>query len=93
MATKPVVTKRSLKDYASQLQGHHNGKCWTCSIPERQEIDEALLSGVGPRCIVRWLVNEREYKPRERVAPRLWSGDVSEGRIESHKEHCLRSGK
>jgi hypothetical protein len=55
--------------------------CWTCGIPEAQEINQAR-GKVAVSAIVKWLVVERGY-PKEEATP---------SRIENHfqREHTTR---
>ena len=86
-------TRRSLQEFVAVHQGHHGGRCWVCGLPERKEIDAALLSGIGPNRIVRWLEVECGYPLRERASENMWKGEVSIGRVNSHYHGCLRGGK
>jgi hypothetical protein len=47
----------SLQEYAASAKSG----CWVCGIPEREEIDAAILAGTLVGVIVHWLVDIRGY--------------------------------
>ena len=47
----------SLREFAER--GRY--KCFVCSIPEREEIEDAWASGVRTALIMRWLTGEKGY--------------------------------
>lgn len=53
--------KRSLTNFAKANPQHHNGRCWMCNIPERDEVHAAYVAGVPPKTIFLWLRDECEH--------------------------------
>jgi hypothetical protein len=57
-------------------RSHKGGGCWTCSIPEREEIDRAHAeNGVGALTVIQWLIAECGY------------GEDQDFRVHSIKAH------
>jgi hypothetical protein len=53
----------SLIEYAASGGGRNPGPtCWLCGIPERAEVEAAMVSGVQFSVIVRWLKGERGHE-------------------------------
>jgi hypothetical protein len=52
---------------ASPERSQKGGTCWTCSIPERDEIDRAHReNGVGALIAIDWLIKECGYGEDQR---------------------------
>lgn len=57
----PAKRRQSLVDYAATEVIERN-PCWMCHIPERVEVEEAvLLRGVTKRAALRWLQTKCGY--------------------------------
>ena len=73
---------KSLAAYAKANPQHHNGRCWMCNIPERDEVHaycEALATdgqkrkGIPVRSIFLWLRDECGY-----------AGTATYGKVHNH---------
>ena len=49
-------------------------KCFLCSIPERQEIEEAKQGGAETKHIVQWLIDDCGYEEKKVKAARNQMG-------------------
>jgi hypothetical protein len=63
--TKPAL---DLTDFAKRNQ-RVTPQAWLSSAPERDEIIAGYRSGVSPKLIYRWLLEERGYEPDELPLP------------------------
>lgn len=53
---------KTLVEFSKANPNPHGGKCWVCTLPEKNEIDEALRTGQSqPVQIREWLINECGY--------------------------------
>ena len=83
--------KKSLEAFANSRHPRERRRtCWTCSIPEREVIDEAFRSNSQKDDILTdWLMTERGYGETLDYAQILW-------RIRNHKyakHHEGRTGR
>lgn len=57
----PKSARRSFEEFASD-QPRSGNQCWFCNIPEREEIERAVLSGRGSKAAAyRYLRDECGY--------------------------------
>ncbi len=52
---------KSLVEYAKENPAKRGAICWACGIPEAEEVNSGLRSGLYPTQIREWLVNECGY--------------------------------
>lgn len=65
--------RKSLTDFAQVNPQHHNGRCWMCNIPERDEVHTAYASGAASfKTIYLWLRDECGHP------------DVTQGKVHNH---------
>ena len=50
---------------AARQRNQKKPNCWTCSIPEREAVDEALRKGAAADAVVGWLIKKKGYSASE----------------------------
>lgn len=72
----------SLVDFAKSEELSRGPKCWLCTIPEREEVEQGVASGVVSRsAAMRWL--KTRY-------PEL---SISVARVDNHMAHVGQPAK
>ena len=83
-----MTNKMSLEEFEKKDGGKAGRQCWVCSIPEREEIDQALHRNASSGLILRWLLNERGYSKSEATRNK-----VANHKEKGHHEHKAEETK